>query len=533
MNHTEYLSRKDIGQFSAGDLDMVYKQEALHDFIGLPFDLDNIVKQVQLKEESYPETHRKIIHEALHSDYKSMNHNEIALKQIESLKNRNTFTITTGHQLCLLGGPLFFFLKVIHIIKLSQELNTRFPNHHFVPLFWMASEDHDSKEIDHVHLFGKTFTWEHNQSGAVGRFTTNDLAPVLDQIASLFPDKTKEELQKLHSSFNGSTYAEAFRNWMHHLFSEKGLLVLDPDKKELKELFRPFIKRELLESFSDQRIKETNLELKAQNRPIQLFTREINLFYLDENTRSRIRKEGERYVLGEKKLNQAELIERLEQEIDRFSPNVALRPLYQETILPNLLYVGGMAELNYWMQLKKVFEGASLPFPMLQMRSNLLWIDKNAARRMKELDIAVQDIFKDAELLKKQLLSRTDPDSIDDDSIEKALAEIKKSMENGLQSQKGMEKWLEAEMKELHKGISRMKNKILKEKKKKHDQSLQQIDRMKEKLFPTGKLQERYQNLLHFCNTKGVLPRLEELMDSIDPLRTDFTILIEGQNESE
>ena len=159
MKKVNHISRNELNQFSENDLEFIYEQEKLKDFIGMPFSVENIEKQIILKKKSYRSENRDSLVKALQMQYQTVRNNEKALNEIERLHESNTFTVTTGHQLCLLGGPMYFFLKVIHVIKLTEVLNKKYPQYHFIPLFWMASEDHDSDEIDHLNLFNKTIVY--------------------------------------------------------------------------------------------------------------------------------------------------------------------------------------------------------------------------------------------------------------------------------------------------------------------------------------------------------------------------------------
>ena len=297
-------------------------------------------------------------------------------------------------------------------------------------------------------------------------------------------------------------------------------------------MFKPVLRNELLHSFSNECVQNTNKELEKSKRKIQAHSRELNLFYLEKDTRIRILKKDKDYSIGQKTLNQTEMMELLDNEAVNFSPNVVLRPVYQETILPNLCYVGGMAELNYWMQLKGAFQASSTCFPIIQLRSNLLWIDKTAQNRINKLEMELNDVFKDVKVLKQEYLARNDVQPFNGQSVKDAVKSIESSVKEALDGHKGLDKWMESEIKKLNQLIEKLENRISKEKRKAHDQNLIQIEKIKEKLFPNGNLQERFQNLLHFCTTKGYKQRLDDLFESIDPLNNDFTILIEEHNES-
>jgi len=153
MIETIALSRKNLNLFSNEELDLIYNQSELQDLIGLPFSSANIKNQIDLKKESFDQTKRALISKTLEENYREIDNKEAVTKNINLLKENSTFTITTGHQICLYGGPLYFFIKILHVIKLCEKLKEQYPSNHFVPVFWMASEDHDSLEIESLSVF--------------------------------------------------------------------------------------------------------------------------------------------------------------------------------------------------------------------------------------------------------------------------------------------------------------------------------------------------------------------------------------------
>ena len=531
MKHVSYISRKKLDQFSQHDLDFIFHQEKLEEFIGLPFSLENFNAQIRLKDKNYKIEKREALSHVLSENYNNLSNNGISLNQIKKLENTSTYTITTGHQLCLLGGPMYFFLKIIHVIKLSEVLNKQFPDKHFIPIFWMASEDHDSDEIDHINLFNKTFRWEHQQSGPVGRFQNKNIKLIFEELLGLFKDNNTQEIREVFDTFTGQTYGQSFLNWLHHLFGEKGLIIVDGDQKKLKELFKPIIKAELSQNFSNNRIQITNKRLKELDRKIQVHSREINLFYLEGNNRTRIIKDENKFKIGQKAYDLDDLLKNLSDAPEQFSPNAVLRPLYQECILPNLCYVGGMAEMNYWAQLKGVFEEAQITYPLLQLRSNLLWIDGGISKKMKTSGLFLDDLFKSTAEIKNQLLTQNDSQPIDENEIKQGLEAIEHAFKASITNKQGLNQWLGSELNTIKKSITQINNKIQKEKKKSFDIELIRIEKIKEALFPNNQLQERHQNLLHFCNQNSYKQILNDLHLAIDPLKNDFTIITE-ENES-
>lgn len=519
------IPRKELGLFSEQDLDFVYHQEKLKDFIGLPFSIENFQSQIDCKQKLYTNQARFKLAKVLEEKYNRVQNNDRALEQIMHLKDSNTYTVTTGHQLCVLGGPMYFFLKIIHVIKLSERLNKHYPNQHFIPVFWMASEDHDYAEIDHLNLFNKTFQWNHEQKGPVGRFTTKNLSSLFEEISVLYKDDQLQELQHIFDSFQGKTYGEAFMNWLHGLFSEKGLLIIDGDQNKLKQSFTPLMEKELSHEFSNQQIQGVNQKLTEQKRKIQLHSREINLFYINGNERTRIVKKGNDYVIGSRKMNLQDTIKHLKDYPENFSPNAALRPLYQEHLLPNLCYVGGMAEMHYWSQLKGVFIQSNIPFPLIQMRSNLLWIKETWSKKMKKAKLTENDLFRDIDTLKKSFVDKEDLYPIQQEKLNSGLSEIKSSLRSSITNHRELNQWMGSELKKIEKSIDQIKNRINREKKKSFDIELSRVEKIKEALFPNGALQERYVNPLELSNNIGYIDFLEQLFSVIDPVNERFTVV--------
>src|SRR6185312_2174790 len=207
---------------------------------------------------------------------------EFTKKNINRLKDNNCFTVTTGHQLCLFTGPLYFIYKIVTAINLSQELREKYPNQHFVPVYWMASEDHDFAEINHAYLFGKKIEWSGDSisGGPVGRIPVHTLAPVLDGLYAIMGDSANAiELKKIITeSYSGNkTLAEATFAFVNALFGKYGLVILDADNAELKKQFLPVITDELTKQSSFRLVSDTNAKLIAAGVEPQVHAREINL----------------------------------------------------------------------------------------------------------------------------------------------------------------------------------------------------------------------------------------------------------------
>ena len=215
---------------------------------------------------------------ALENQYKGFNVSEKTKENIALLKQQNTFTVTTGHQLNLFTGPLYFLYKIISAINLAEELSEKFTEKNFVPIYWMATEDHDFDEINYFNFEGKKVLWNRADGGAVGRFSTEGLETVFEVFSNqLGNSKNAEKLKNLFKKgyLEHTNLADATRFIANKLFNEFGLVIIDGDDNSLKELFIPFVKDELEHETSFNEVSKTITELEKEYK-IQVNPREIN-----------------------------------------------------------------------------------------------------------------------------------------------------------------------------------------------------------------------------------------------------------------
>jgi len=252
--------------------------------------------------------------EVLLQQYKNLDTSDVVAENINLLKDQKTFTVTTGHQLNIFTGPLFFVYKIVATINICRELTSKFPDYRFVPIYWMASEDHDFAEINHVVVDDQKYVWESSQTGAVGHFSTKELA----ELANKIPGKIDVFKQAYAASEN---LADAVRIYVNALFGESGLVVLDSDHKLLKEEFTSIIKEDLLVHIPFAKVNEGSELLIEQGYKPQLSPREINLFYLDKNLRSRIEKVGNTFNVVDTDISftEEEIMELVKNNNEKFS----------------------------------------------------------------------------------------------------------------------------------------------------------------------------------------------------------------------
>ena len=372
----------------------------LDEFYTAAATLENVEHQIKAKANVFSDQKRHILVEAVQKQYKHINPNRSLSAQIESLNNNNTFTVTTGHQLNLMGGPLYFLYKIISVINLAKTLKEKYSKYNFVPVFWMASEDHDFDEINHFYFGKDRLEWTHEVNGAVGRLSTEGLAPIFKEFTEKLSDTPYAESLELcfQNAYRLNTnLADATRSLVHQLFGVDGLLVIDGDDVQLKSLFAPVVKSELKNKLVFKEVTNTNKTLQNIDKgfKIQVNPRPLNLFYLKNNLRARIEEnDGIFRVLNtDFGWNLEGILEELKRHPERFSPNVLMRPLYQETILPNLCYVGGGGELSYWLQLKSCFDHFGINYPLLMHRGSAIVLTDKQQQKLKKENLSLEDLF--------------------------------------------------------------------------------------------------------------------------------------------
>ncbi len=523
---------KETGYFSKLICDYLDQHEGLKSFYNRFPSAENFKKQIEEKKANYPTTHRKVLVEALKGQYNGFTVSEATEANITALGNANTFTIVTGHQLNLFTGPLYFLYKIVSTINLAKELKSNHPDSHFVPIYWMATEDHDFDEINYFNLHGKKIQWNRSASGAVGTLTTEGLDAVFEMLsAELGNTSNAEELKKLFKSayLEHSTLTGATRYLANALFGEEGLVIVDGDDAALKKLLIPYAEKDIFEHVPFHSISESieALSKVSSDYSIQVNPREINYFYLKDGLRERIIKNHGKYHVFNTEINFSaeELRAELHHHPERFSPNVVARPLYQEVILPNLCYIGGGGELAYWLELKSYFEKVNVTFPMLLLRNSALVITAKQAKKLEKLDLKVSHLFlKQHSFINKKIrdISNIDIDfSPQKKLLEEQFQHLYQLAEETDKSFLGAVKAQEVKQK---KGLDALEKRLLKAQKRKLKDHVIRMTDMQNELFPNKSLQERQLNFSELYLEMGntLIP---SLLDSLDPFCNQFTII--------
>jgi bacillithiol biosynthesis cysteine-adding enzyme BshC len=505
---------------------LTYEQKEFKGFIQEEFSIESFKNQLKIKS-NFDKKKREILHQSLLEDYTKIDLNSKTKAIIDSLLSENTFTVTTGHQLNIFTGPIYFIYKILDTIKLAEELKKTYPENNFVPIYWMASEDHDFEEINHTYIFNKKISWESNFGGAVGAYPLENFSNITDEVARLFLNYPDAKIHDLLKKYHGENLAQATFSFVNELFQAYGLLIIDSNKANLKKEFIPILKKELESSFSEKEVLKTNEKLAELGFKSQIFPRPINLFYLTKINRIRIVKSANSFdIEGIGSFTEGEILKMVELNPENFSPNVVLRPVYQETILPNLAYIGGAAEISYWTQLKGVFDAVNLTFPLLKIRNSIQIFDQNAQKKIQKLGLDEFQIFDKLEELKKRYIQKNLKNEIDFTDLTKSQNELAQIIEKQiLNFDKALLKFAEAEKIKLQNQIETIKQKLIKQQKNQFDSALKQLEDLKNKLFPNNVLQERYDNFLNFCPDGDYAKLIFELYEAIEPCENDLIVL--------
>lgn len=507
-------------------IDLHAMSPSLQPFVNRFFRLPEIPEQIREKSE-HP-VDRQLLVSVLKEQYGGLAPAAVS-QNIDRLAGSDCYTITTGHQLCLFGGPLYFIYKISHAISLAARLSADFPRYSFVPLFWMAGEDHDFEEVNHAVVNGHKISWDRD-SGArpVGRLDTAGIGDCIQEVLRVLgggphTNRIIELLEKCY--LDAGNLAEATRRFVNTLFGSYGLVVLDADDSRLKQRFSPLMEKELVSQFSFHAVSSTTEKLREIYKA-QVHPRELNLFLFEDGQRQRLRTDGSGYRTEKGVYSRQELLDRLSSSPQDFSPNVVLRPLYQEHILPNLAYIGGGGELAYWVQLKQLFAEAHVPFPMLLLRKSFLLLEEDISRKINELGLDIDDIFLPDPVFERRLMRDIQPveNEILSDFSQSVTLSFGRLKEAVSSVDGSLAAHVAAREAAVRKFVTGLEKKLYRELRKKHHVRLTAGRKVKQAAFPGGVLQERKENVLTYLFRHGD-EFIRGIVESTDAENRKFTVL--------
>lgn len=515
------------GYFSRIVTDYIGDAETLRPFYGHRPAKAGILAAIE-ERRKFPQQ-RALLVEALETQYKGVPASQTVLANIRALANDNSFTVTTAHQPAIFTGTLYFIYKILHVIRLAEWLKKEIPGNHFVPVYYMGSEDADLDELGNIWLNGEKISWPTNQKGAVGRMNTKGLDLIINRIEGELSVQPfgKELIEMLRACYEKSDSIQtATFKLVDRLFARFGLVVVIPDNPALKRMLAPVFRDDLLHQTASGIVNKTIGALE-QHYKVQAHPRAINLFYLETGLRERFEKDGHEWVVTgtNKRFSESALMKELDDHPERFSPNVILRGVLQETILPNVLFVGGGGELAYWMELKDVFAHYRVPYPVLVVRNSFLVIEKKWKEKIARLGLAETDFFRSEQELLTRLVMRETPGALrleeEVDLVKNFYAALKRKAGA---TDKTLEQHVEALRAKATRPLYELEKKMLRAEKRKYKDQQRQIQHIRKVLFPNNNLQERIDNFMPFYAQWGTA-FIDLLYEQSLTLEQEFVIL--------
>ncbi len=516
MNCTNtFIPYAATGYFSKIVEDYLTGHDALRPFYAYSPNLEGIKQSVAARKNIA--TNRQLLVNVLLKQYASLTVSDQVNANIQLLSDNHVFTITTAHQPNIFTGPLYFIYKIMHTVKLAEELNKLYTDAKFVPVYYMGSEDADLEELGYVNVGGQKLIWNTAQTGAVGRMKIDKafigLIHTIEGQIAVQPNGSKliELFKQCYTE--GKMIQQATLELVNHLFSAYGVIVVIPDNPELKRSFQPVIEKELMEGFSHKIVEQTAAALSV-NYKVQASGRAINLFYLKDDKRERIELgPDQQYQVQSLKLSftKEEILAELANHPERFSANVILRGAFQETILPNVAFIGGGGELAYWLELKNVFKAINVHYPVLILRNSFLFVEPSQYEKLRKYQLLDEALFIKTQDFINNMVNDASTNQLqlageikDMEALYNKLQNIAATIDATL-----MDHVISLKTHTLKK-IQELEKKLLKAEKAKFQTAIDQINHLKLSLFPGNNLQERTDNFSLYYSKYG-----EKWMDII------------------
>lgn len=517
-----YINFSDIPGHQNLFLDYLYEFENVADFYANDFrNRESYLKTFKNVTESR-ESLSSDVAEIINRQYVNLNPSNLTKQNLKKLSDKKTLTILTGQQLGIIGGPLYTFYKIITAIKLSRFLSERYDDYNFVPVFWLEADDHDFNEVRSVKIINednsiltvgyKEEIEEDDLKQSVGLIKFDgSINDFFDNLAislkeTEFKSKLLEELKNFYKV--GRTFKDAFKDLLFNYFDDYGLIIFDPQDSEVKTLLKPIFKKEITDfrNHTEQlvHVSATLEELyhaQVKVKPVNLFLRVDEGRYSIEPVENEYRLRRKR-----KSFTQEQLLELLENEPDKFSPNVLLRPICQDYLFPTAFYIAGPSEIAYFAQIKPLYDIYNITQPMIYPRSSATILENSISNSLEKYSLTINDIFFDINAVKKRIINSIEESSVDEifsgienqievtfDQLKEKLLDVDKTIADS--SNRYRDKILG--------NINELKSKAEKAQQKKYEVTLRQIDRAAIHLFPNSNLQEREINFVFYANKYG------------------------------
>jgi bacillithiol biosynthesis cysteine-adding enzyme BshC len=525
---SRYIGHRETRHFTPLVLDYVEGNRSLNSFYRHRPDMDGI-RDAIAERRSFP-VDRPLLVEAIRKSHGDRELTEAQQRNLDALLKPNTFTVCSAHQPNLFTGYLYFVYKILHSIRLAEACREANPDMHFVPVFVLGSEDNDLDELNRVRIDEAVFVWETRQTGAVGRMQVDrNLIALIDELSVRLSGEphSAETIEMLRESYReGLTVADATTRLIDRLFSSHGLLVLQPDQPALKRKMVAVFREDLKHQNSFQIVAKTVKRLE-QTHKVQVNPREVNLFYLDEGVRNRVVKRNNGFFVDGMELDftASSILEEVEKHPERFSPNVVLRGLYQESILPNVAFIGGGSEIAYWLELREMFDHYRVPFPVLVLRNSFLLVGDEQGRLLGESGWEATDLFRPESELFEERVRKDSSNRLDIDAEMRDMADLYSSVSKTAEAvDPTLQKHVAALEKKALDRLKELEKKMLRAEKKRHEVTSKRLQKVRRALFPNTGLQERHENIIPYLARYG-REVVDCMYENSQPLGGAFCIL--------
>ncbi len=468
---------------------------------------------------------------------------------IEFFQRPETVVVVTGQQTGLFGGPLLTLYKLLTAAKLAERLQAR-RGKPVVTIFWLAADDDDLPEADQCGVLDRNQDF-HTIEAGFGAWPRRPFSEIVfdghidacrARVGEMLPDTEFKTvlLEKLAQSFrSGARLVEAFASWLQELVAEFGIIFIDPADPEIKRLAAPVMAREISDRSPSTFAALTaiaHLEKLGYSPQVPLRSGRLNLFYIDGGSAPRPntmneadsaplpmenkeaeRGRGQRHALefsnegfrttdGALKFSRGELLAALEQRPERFAPNVILRPVIQDYLLPTVAYIGGPAEVAYFAEYRGVYEAFDVPMPAIYPRKSLTLLEKRVGRTMEKYDLSILDLWKPIEPKINELAKKEAPDGLFEpvSAVRDELTrELQTLRERVTQLDPTLEGFVDSTAGKILHQIEGLDKKLTQAVKRQNETLTGQLHKASAAIFPGGHLQERALSLLPFLNKHG------------------------------
>ena len=539
-----FINYSDLPNFTNLFLDYVYEFDKVKEFY-----LYNFRNQEEYARKFNEISNSKRIsplelNKIILNQYSNTSFSKRTMSNISSLGNENSLAIVTGQQLAIFGGPLYTFYKIITAIKFCTQLKDKFVDYDFVPIFWLEGDDHDFNEVRTINIFNnendnKKIEYLNaidspNEFGSVGNLKLKQEieATILELKSSLRVTDFSNELTNLITNcyFPGNSFKAAFKSLLMKFFDEYGLVIIDPQDVAFKRLLIPVFEKELKCFFEHTQIILKRSAILEEKYHAQVKIKPINLFLTDDSKRYLIEPDENGYRLKNKrkKFTQDELLALLHESPELFSPNVLLRPICQDYILPTAFYVGGPSEISYFAQVIPYYSIYNIIQPFIYPRASVTLVEKNINSLIGKYDLNILDVFRNRkdmipDIIKKHINVNTDimfsqaQDEIKS-AIEKLIADISNIDPSIAQI---LDKLLEKQLQNLSTSKSKIDSTII----KKNEILNRQLNKIFNNILPESNLQEREINFTYFANKYGI-DFISYLFNEISVTKSEHQIIV-------